>query len=245
MGRIVEINDFDRLTGLELLWSALLTRTAGASFFQSLDWLRAYWNHVGRDQRFRILIAYAGGEAIGIVPLTVAPERTKLGDVQVLTYPYCPGGHFFGPLGPHPAATLMLAMQHIQRTPRDWHVLDLRPIDRRGRDRGRTRNALKLAGLGASESICRHITVVTVTDKSDVSPATCRSPRHDTFQGRRRGSRQLGRVRYVRYRPRGSRYGDDDPRWDLYDLCVALGAAVFRGRHALPTGWRSNEGPWI
>jgi hypothetical protein len=31
-----------------------------------------------------------------------------------------------------------------------------------------------------------------------------------------------GRVRHLRYRPRGRRHGQEDPRWDLYDACAGV-----------------------
>ena len=228
MSRVVEINDIDQLTGHELLWNALLTRTADASFFLSLDWLRAYWSQVDRYQRLRILIVHAGGEPIGIVPLTIVREETRLGRVRVLTYPTCPGGHFFGPIGPHPAATLTLAMRHIERTPRQWQVLDLRPIDAQGRDRGRTPHAMKMAGLRVRESIWTQAAVVE-TDGTWETYLAGREPQfRETLFKQQQTLHRSGRVQHVRYRPLGSRYGDDDPRWDLVDMCVSLGRGVAR-----------------
>ncbi len=34
---------------------------------------------------------------------------------------------------------------------------------------------------------------------------------------------------YLRYRPEGSRYGDGDPRWDLYDACEAIARRSWQG----------------
>ena len=38
----------------------------------------------------------------------------------------------------------------------------------------------------------------------------------------RRRLGDLGKVEYVRYRPEGISYGDADPRWDLFDACIAI-----------------------
>ena len=223
MSRVVEINDIDQLAGHQLLWNALWTRTPDASFFHSLAWLGAYWSQVVGHQQLRILIAYAGGEPIGIVPLTLVREKTKLGCVHVLTYPKCPGGHFFGPIGPHPAATLTLAMRHIERTARRWQGLDLRPIDAQGRDRGRTPLAMKMAGLHVRQSIWAQAAVVEIDGTWDAYLAG-REPRfRETLLEMQQTLNRSGSVQHVRYRPFGSRYGDDDPRWDLYDMCAALG----------------------
>jgi CelD/BcsL family acetyltransferase involved in cellulose biosynthesis len=48
----------------------------------------------------------------------------------------------------------------------------------------------------------------------------------------RRAERQLarrGHVSYLRLRPQGSAWGDDDPRWDLYDACEQLAAGSWQG----------------
>jgi CelD/BcsL family acetyltransferase involved in cellulose biosynthesis len=42
--------------------------------------------------------------------------------------------------------------------------------------------------------------------------------------------RERGSVEYIRYRPAGTAYGDDDPRWDLYETCVELAAASWQGQ---------------
>ena len=38
-----------------------------------------------------------------------------------------------------------------------------------------------------------------------------------------------GEVSHVRYRPRGQRYDDGDPRWDLYDACEELAQRSWQG----------------
>ena len=40
MRHVEEINDIAKLQRYELLWKALLSVTADATFFQSLDWLK-------------------------------------------------------------------------------------------------------------------------------------------------------------------------------------------------------------
>ena len=126
MSEVIEVNRIEDLEAYRLLWNALLPRTPGASFFQSLDWLTAYWHHFGQNQKLRVLIVHSGGRPIGIVPLTVIREFKKVGPVRVLTYPLHDWGSFYGPIGPEPAATLAAAMGHIRRTARDWDLIDLR-----------------------------------------------------------------------------------------------------------------------
>ena len=62
MAQVVEINDPAELAGYRLLWTKLYSETAGASFFQSLDWLETYWRYHGDRQRLRVLVVYAAGE---------------------------------------------------------------------------------------------------------------------------------------------------------------------------------------
>ena len=129
MAQVVEINDPAELDGYQLLWSKLAGETAGASFFHSIDWLRTYWRHFGQRQRLRVLMVYAAGSPLGILPLVVRPERTRLGTLRVLTYPLADWGSFYGPIGPHPTATLLAGIGHVRRTPPDWDMIDLRWID--------------------------------------------------------------------------------------------------------------------
>ena len=151
MARVTEINSLEELAGRRLLWDLLLSQTREATFFQSLDWLLAYWRHFGQQQRLRVLIVEAADRPIGILPLTVIPESTRLGTVRVLTYPLDGWGTFFGPIGPNPTATLVAGLRHVQSTPQDWDLVDLRWIDARGIDAGRTAAALRSADLPAAQ----------------------------------------------------------------------------------------------
>ena len=102
MPEVVEINDIDELEHYWLIWNALLAETPGASFFHSLDWLATYWKHFGHRQKLRVLVVYSRGIPVGIVPLTVICERTRVGRIRTLTYPLHDWGSFYGPIGPNP-----------------------------------------------------------------------------------------------------------------------------------------------
>lgn len=135
---VEEINDPEQLTDRRLLWNALFPQTPGATFFQSLDWLEVYCRHFAAAQRLRVLVVSADGRPVGILPLVVQTERTRLGRVRTLTYPLHDWGTFYGPIGPNPTATLLAGLRHVRRTPRNWDMLDLRWVDVDGCDRGRT-----------------------------------------------------------------------------------------------------------
>jgi len=221
MAKITEIRSLDQLDSLRLVWRSLLQQTPNATFFQSLDWLEVFWRHHGADQQLRVLVVSSGSEVIGILPLTVVTESTGVGSVRFLTYPLQDWGSFFGPIGPNPTATLMAAMRYLNTAPRDWDVLDLRWVDPET-DRGRTRQAMTMAGLRPQQQPWMEGAVVELPDTWD-----------EYWQGRprrwreniRRSQRRLedlGEVTYVRYRPAGIAHGDADPRWDLFDACVEI-----------------------
>lgn len=226
---VEEINDIERLGDLRLAWNALLAQTPGASFFQSLDWLTVYWRHFGHGQRLRALLVSCGGRPIGILPLTVADERTRLGRMRVLTYPLDEWGTFYGPIGPNPAATLTSGLAHIRRTPRDWDLLELRCVRTAGLDRGRTENALCMAGLSPQ---CTPWANVALIDLSGGWNGYWSSRNRRWRSNVRRCERKLaesGEVLHVRYRPEGVARGGGGPRWDYYDACEQLAAASWQG----------------
>lgn len=229
MIHVREIDDIEQLAGYRLHWQALLGQTPGATFLHSLDWLEIYWRHFGHGQRLRVLLVYHDGSLLGILPLTVKTEATRLGGVRVLTYPLDGWGTFYGPIGPNPAATLTAGLEHIRRSPRDWDLLDLRWVDREGTDRGRTANAFRLAGLPVQRQAWEQAPLVTVADTWE---SYWRSRKKHWRQNVGRLQRRLGeqgRVRLLRYRPEGAALGDDDPRWDLYDACVELARCSWQG----------------
>ena len=229
MPHVVEINDIADLGGYRLLWQSLLAETRGASFFQSLDWLEPYWRHFGESQRLRVLVVRAGDETLGIVPLVVRTEMTRLGPVRVLIYPLDDWGMFYGPIGSQPTATLACAMRYLQGRSRDWDLLDLRWVDRDGADHGRTRNALRHAGWQPLEQAGGQQAAI---DFGCDWPAYWSGRGHRWRNNVGRCEKKLaseGEVRYERYRPEGAAYGDDDPRWDLYEACEAVARNSWQG----------------
>lgn len=229
MAEVVEINQIEELEHYYLLWSSLLKQTPGGSFFQSLDWLQVYWKHFGRGQKLRVLIVYSAGSPIGIVPLVVRREKTRIGRVKVLTYPLQDWGTFFGPVGPNPTSTLTTAMRHIRNTRRDWEILDLRFVNRDEEDRDRTPAAFQSAGFQPHESVWKETSIVDTNCTWEEYFATRKAKFRNNVRRHIRRAEQLGELEYERYRPQGSAHGDDDPRWDLYDQCVELAGRSWQG----------------
>ncbi len=224
-----ELNDVEELDGLRLLWGSLLPQTRGATFFHSLDWLQAYWRHFGAGQRPRVLVVAAGGEPIGILPLVVRREPTRLGLVRVLTYPLNDWGSFYGPIGPNAAATLLGGMRHVHATRRDWDVLDLRWIDAAGCDHGRTPHAMRMAGFRPHKQVWDRTAVVDLGGTwEQYWSARSKKWRHNVERCHRRLDAE-GKLVHIRYRPDGAAWGDGDPRWDLYDACEELALRSWQG----------------
>lgn len=232
MHQVEEINDVARLERYTLLWKAMLSQTPGATFFQSLDWLLVYWKHFGGDQRLRVLIGWDGDRPVGILPLVVRLEKTRAGTVRVLTYPLHDWGTFYGPIGPDPAAMLRLGLEHLGRTPRDWDLMDLRWVDDEGTDQGRTRETMESVGLAPHRQAWDRAAVVDLAGAWDDYWQSRTGKWRESIRRYHRRLETAGRLEFVRYRPKGTAAGEDDPRWDLYEACVELARASWQGGSA-------------
>lgn len=224
MANVVEINDFESLRSYHLAWTALHAETPRASFFQTFEWLESYWKHCGEGKRLRVLIVLSGGRPVGILPLVEMDQPTKLGAVRVLTYPLDDWGPWFGPIGLNQAATLALAMKHLAESPRTWDIFVPRWTAHDTTDRGRTEQAMRLAGLPAMVEEDQSTSVIELDRFADweayLASRTAKT-RHELRRQRRRLMREH-KVEFVRHRPEALRQGDGDPRWDLYKDCLAI-----------------------
>jgi hypothetical protein len=150
MACVREINRIEELSEYRSVWGTLLAETKGASFFQSLEWLEAYWRHFGAGQKLRTLVVGADEDRpLGILPLVVRTERTRVGHVRVATYPLQDWGSFYGPVGGHPAETIRAGLEHVGRTRRDWDLIELRWLGGPGTETAETEQAMRQAGLQA------------------------------------------------------------------------------------------------
>jgi len=229
MSQVTEINRPEQLDEIRLHWRALLARTREGSFFQSLDWLESYWRHYGRDQKLRVLVVRSCGKMIGILPLVVRNEETRLGRIRVLTYPLHDWGTFYGPIGSDATATLLAGLAHVRRTERDWDLLELRWVDGNRVDYGRTGRALQAAGLAARKQPWNRSAFVDLADGWDAYWADRKSHWRTNVRRSERKLAKEGRVTFERYRPDGANRGDIDPRWDLYDACVGIAQKSWQG----------------
>jgi CelD/BcsL family acetyltransferase involved in cellulose biosynthesis len=229
MIHVEEINQIEQLDNYRLHWNALLPQTRNATFFQSLDWLTVYWDHYGEDQHLRVLVVLDDEKVLGILPMVVRRESSKLGSVRVLTYPLDDWSSFYGPIGPNPTATLLAGMRHINATPRDYDILDIRWVDVNDCDHGRTRTAMQQAGFDPCQQHLETSAVVDIDGNwQEYWNSRNKKWRDDIARCERRMA-EAGKVELVRYRPTGTLNDDDDPRWDLYDACVKLAARSWQG----------------
>ncbi len=230
MADVVEINDLEELEQYRLAWNALLPQTPQASFFHTFDWLKTYWEFFGDEQRLRVLIIRSEGKPIGIVPLVVRTDHFHVGNVRVLTYPLDDWGTWYGPIGPNPSASLFMAMKHLQETPRDWDMLDLRWACVEAGDGDPTGRALRATGWQAERCDYQQTSIVQLdgTDWESYRASLSKKWRHELGRSQRGLERDF-QVRVERHRPQGANQGDSSPRWDLYENCLDIAEHSWQG----------------
>ena len=229
MPRVSEINRIDQLSQFRGEWSDLLGRTAGASFFQSLEWLEVYWRHFGQGRRLRTLVVLDDDRPVGILPLVVQHENTKAGRLRVLTFPLHEWGTFYGPIGPDPELTLTAGLQHLQRTRRDWDMLELRWQGAIDTDPNQTQRAMLAAGFQAYRTLWNSAAMVDLDGTWESYWAGRKGAWLRRFRRAERQLAEQGAISHVRYRPAGQANNDDSPRWDLYDTCENLARQSWQG----------------
>jgi len=222
MQAVKEITDISRLAGYRAAWRDLLAQTPGASFFQSLEWLEIYWKHFGQGKRLCVLVVEEDGRTTGILPLVVKSERTRVGRLNVLTYPLDNWGSFYGPIGPQPEKTLTAGLERLRHSPRDWDFLELRGGGAPGTAETCAAEAMQQAGLNGYTSLWSETALVDLSAGWDAY----RSMRKGLWLRRLRQTEaklnRQAKVDYVRYRPIGTAAGGDRVGWDHFDRCQAL-----------------------
>lgn len=229
MPRVLEINTPEQLAPLRRDWTELLRQTAGASFFQSLEWLEVFWRHYGRQSRLRVLVVSAEDRPTGILPLIVQSEHSKVGPIRVLTFPLHDWGSFYGPIGPNPELTLSAGLEHIRNTPRDWDFLELRWQGAIGTDPFQTRHAMLANGFQGYLTQHDRSAVVDITGTWESYWSSRKGAWLRRFHHAERALAEQGEVSYMRYRPAGMDHNDGSPRWDLYDACEELARRSWQG----------------
>jgi hypothetical protein len=218
MDNVQEINDLDELADFRSAWHKLFCQTPRASFFLTPDWLETYWRHFGHTQKLRLLILRDGDQVSGIVPFCVRPVHYQVGTVNVLTFPLDDWGMWYRPIGPRPAESLALAMEHLYNTPRDWDFVDLRWCD---------------AELNTTPTLNAHeyqsTSIIDLAGNWDQFLQS--KPRKVRCEIRRILRRIADRpdVQYIRYRPQPG-CTEIDPGWNLYEKCVQVAESSWQAR---------------
>jgi CelD/BcsL family acetyltransferase involved in cellulose biosynthesis len=226
---VLQIESLEELKGYWLVWQHLLAKTRGATWFHTLEWLTAYWRHSSADQQLRVLVVQHERGTVGILPLVLRTETTRLGSVRVLTYPLADWGTQFGPLGDQPALTLFAGCQHIARQRRAWDIFDLRWVLRDEHDAWRTPTAMHAVGFSTTEGVwCRSARIDLEGGWEAYWAARDSRWRSNVRRSERRLARS-GCVTHVRHRPEGAARGDADPRWDLLEDCLLVARRSWQG----------------
>lgn len=222
MADVIEVSRVEELAEYRLAWESLLSETPGASFFHSLDWLRAYWEHFGKQKRLRVLVVLDEGRPLGIVPMVLRRERTRLGWLRVLGYPLDDWGSFYGPIGPAQEQTLVHALAWIKAGPADWDLLELRGIEAGSPADQATASAFEAAGCPALRTLWNRTALVDFSGEWETYLAGRSAKWRSNYRRLERRLHQHGKVEHIRYRPAGEVGSTFDPRWDLYDACEAV-----------------------
>ncbi len=235
MLRVIEINEPQDLCYVRGNWDRLWQATEGANFFQTLSWLQIYWKHFSEGKHLRVLLVLNREHLVGVVPLVVVEEPTRLGRVRVLTYPLADWGTRFGVLAEKPREALTAALRHVQKTPRQWDMLDLRWIGEDDQERNQTGGAMSEAGFPPTPGIWKETLIVDFDGSWDDYLRT-RSPKLRAEMRRKiRKFEESGRIQLERYRPRGKDQGDADPRWDLFKQACDIAELSWQGRSSSGT----------
>ncbi len=223
MTRIVEINGLDELDALAVDWRSLWASTPAANFFQSLPWLRLYWRSFAEQQRLRVFVVLQDGATVGIVPLVERRESTRLGSVCVLTYPLHDWGSFYGPIAVQPADVLGQVLRRLRREPHPrWDLLDLRWS--RETQLGELQAQVAEAGFAACSGVWKTTCAVDLPGEWRAYLAGRAAKLRGNIGRCRRRLEAAGDLELLSHRPAGEQAGQDNPRWDLYDSCVAVAA---------------------
>ena len=148
------------------------------------------------------LLVLSDKEPVGILPLIVAPENTRLGRFRLLTYPLRDWATFYGPIGPRPATTLLAGLSYILGTRRRWDVIDLRSTNE-DTDRGRTPWVMRKLGHPHPPSVWKISDVVELRNGWDAYLASRSSRFRNNLRCSEQRAHQLGRLEYQRFRPLG------------------------------------------
>ena len=124
----------------------------------------------------------------------------------------------------------------MRQTPRDWDVLDLRWVDADGADQGRTGQAMAQAGFRSCGQKWDQASLVELPDAWNAYWQDREAKFRKNIDRLERRMAEQGKMELVRFRPEPACGGEVDPRWDIYDACVAIARRSWQGE----SGDRTN-----
>ncbi|QDT72298.1 GNAT family N-acetyltransferase [Lacipirellula limnantheis] len=223
MLKVREINQLTELSTLRETWSRLLKATPRFSFFQTFEWLEAAWGHYPQ-QRLRAVIVERDGDVVGIVPFCVRTERRRIGAVRVLTYPLDDWSTFYGPISAEPTVVMKASLKHIEATPHDWDVIDLRYVDQAAAEYMTIGEAFRETG---NRFFIRPRMEVRFCRMDDGWNQYVESRSRNWRRQMRRDIEVLekaGPVEMLRYRPEAGGTGRDARTLEIYAICEQIAA---------------------
>lgn len=229
MIHVREINSIEALAEYRLVWKSLFAETKKATFFQTYEWFEAFWKHFSKNRKMRVLIVCWDEKPIGILPLIIFSEETRVGVTRVLSWPLSEWGTFYGPIGPDTTVTLRAGMKHINETPRDWNLLDLRSIDETI-DHHRTQLGMESAGFRPNRQLWGQTAIVDFEGNWEQYWASRTKKWRRNFRKNKESLESQGELTHVRYRPSGAASGDGDPAWELFEDCMTVARKGWQGR---------------
>lgn len=221
MIHVAEIRDAAELDGIRLLWRSLWQRTRNASFLQSFECFETWCRHFGQSQQIKVLVATLAARPIGILPLVIRRSETLVGEVRQLTYPATLADLGYGPIGPNTAATLVAVMRHLRESRRDWDVIDLPQLGVNQLDRGRTRNALRAAGMNHIAQAGRPAALVEFDRNWSSYWSTRPLESRRRFHQSERRLQQQGTLEFVRHRSQERNYGTGNSSCEKFERLAA------------------------
>lgn len=209
------IRDVAELGCLREAWRRLHNKTRNATFFQTSDWIECVWTHCDSEVDTQVYVARRGEEVIGIVPLSICRETTRLGKIATLGFPLQDWGPSFDQIGALPAETWEAVLRQLHSERHQWKVLDLRWIERDSVPA--IRDACDEHGIRYDCTPWQTCYAIVFDKDWDSYQAELKSKFRSDVRRNEKRLNKLGDVSYERYRPLGSQLGDDEPRWDLYE----------------------------
>ena len=219
---ICEVQTIDRLQDYRSVWQSLLLETPCANFFQTFDWLEAYWRHFGVEQQLRVLIVTEGDAVTGILPLVLRTEQTKVGSLRFATYPMDHWGSFYGPIGANPDAVLAAGLDYLCSQQSDWDVLEPRWIGAESGECERVEALLSAAGNSPIRSELDATAIIDLQGSWDDYLASRDGKWRNNTRRWERQLSKLGEINHKRHRPDADY--EVDAGWEYYEECSRIAA---------------------